>query len=72
MKLKVYYNVCIDVDATKELIDELVKAHTGYEISKALDEIQTLCIKENLALKEFTKFAIIDEIYLDDEDRKIY
>lgn len=70
--LQVCYSIPVVIDVPTELANELIKAHTGLEIGIALEKIKALCVEAQPALKYYDDVAIIEDIFLEETDTKIY
>lgn len=70
--LQVCYSIPVTIDVPTELANELIKAHTGFEIGKALEKIKALCAEAQPALKYYDDVAVIEDIFLEETDTKIY
>ena len=70
--LEVCYSIPVVIDVPTELANELIKAHTGLEIGIALEKIKAMCVEAQPALKYYDDVAIIEDIFLEDTDTKIY
>lgn len=54
------------------MANEIIDARTGFEIDKALKKIKALCVKVQPALKYYDDVAVIEDIFLEETDEKIY
>lgn len=70
--LHVCYSIPVVIDAPTELADEIIDARTGFEIDKALKKIKALCVEVQPALKYYDDVAVIEDIFLEETDEKIY
>lgn len=70
--LEICYSIPIVIDVPTELVNELIKAHTGLEFGIALEKIKAFCAEAQPALKYYDDVAIIEDIFLEETDTKIY
>ena len=70
--LEVYYSIPVVIDVPTELANAMINARTGLEIGIALEKIKALCAEAQPALKYYDDVAVIEDIFLEETDTKIY
>lgn len=70
--LQVCYSIPVTIDVPTELADAIINARTGLEIGIALKKIKALCVEAQPILKYYDDVAVIEDIFLEETDTKIY